>query len=274
MRLGWAGLLLPGLIFLAIFFAWPLGKMVSLSISEPSLSHNYSILTQSHLYVQSYITTFKIAAVVSAACLLIGYPYAYLMHKGGRRTAIVLGLLVMVPFWSSLLVRSWAWTIWLQDTGIINNALKKIGLINEPLPLIRSTFSICVGMTHVLLPFMVLSLYAGMRSIDPDLVRAARSLGASPATAFRKVFFPLSRVGVYTGCLLVFVLSLGFYITPALLGGPDTTMISQVIAEQVSRRGEFGRGSALALVLLVMTMILVGLGARLARLNSDRVGEE
>jgi putative spermidine/putrescine transport system permease protein len=274
LRLGWAGLLLPGLIFLAVFFGWPLVKIVSLSVSDPSLSHNYSILTQSDLYVQSYITTFKIAGIVTAVCLLIGYPYAYVMHKGGTKIAILLGVLVLVPFWSSLLVRTWAWTIWLQDTGIINEGLQSLGLIGEPLPLIRTTFSVVVGMTYVMLPFMVLSLYAGMRNIDPSLVRAARSLGASPATAFRKVFLPLSRAGVYTGCLLVFVLSLGFYITPALLGSPDTTMISEVIADQVQRRGEFGRGSALALVLLVLTLVLIALGARIASVNSDRVLKE
>jgi putative spermidine/putrescine transport system permease protein len=274
LRLGWAGLLLPGLIFLGIFFAWPIGKMISLSINDPSVGHNYSILTQSDLYVRSYITTFKIAAIVAATCLIIGYPYAYVMHKGGTKVATFLGVLVLIPFWCSLLVRSWAWTIWLQDTGIINNALKKIGLIDQPLPLIRNTLSITIGMVHVLLPYMVLSLYAGMRNIDPTLVRAARSLGASPWTAFRKVFLPLSRAGIYTGCLLVFVLSLGFYITPALLGGPGTTMISEVIADQVSRQADFGRGSSLAIVLLVLTLVLVGLGARLARVGSDRVIEE
>lgn len=264
---GWGWLALPGVLFLLLFFGWPLVDMAVRSFTEPSPS-NYEIFTASPVYRDAYVTTFRVALVTTFACLLLGYPYAYLMHVSGRRVALLLGFFVLLPFWSSILVRTYAWTVWLQDTGIVNTVLTDLGVIDEPLALMRNTLGTTIGMTHVLLPFMVLSLYAGMRRIDPVLTRAAKSMGATPWTAFRRVFLPLSASGIYAGCLIVFVISLGFYLTPAILGDPSDALVGQMIVDQVSGQLEFGVGSALGLVLLALTLLAVWLGTRVIDLGT------
>ena len=167
------------------------------------------------------------------------------------RVAGLLLIAVLLPFWSSLLVRTFAWQVILRDTGIINTFLIDLGVISEPLTLIRTTGGVIIGMSHILLPFMVLPIYAVMRRIDPEFGRAAANLGASPASAFLRVFVPLSLPGVVAGCLLVFVLALGFYITPALLGGLRDQMISQLIVQQVQQRLDWGFGTAMSVLLMV-----------------------
>ena len=263
---GWTLLALPGLIFLLAFFGYPLLEMVIRSVTDPSPA-NYRIFTDSPIYARTLGTTFRTAFIVTLACLLLGYPYAYLMHQAGPKLAAALGLFVLLPFWSSLLVRTYAWTVWLQDSGVVNAVLQRIGLIDEPLALIRNTLSVTIGMTHVLLPFMVLPLYAVMRRIDPGLTQAAASLGAGPFTAFRRVFLPLSLPGIFAGCLLVFVLAIGFYITPAILGNPQDAMISELIVNQVSQQLQFGTGAALGVVLLVVTLLVLGIGSRFVRVR-------
>jgi putative spermidine/putrescine transport system permease protein len=262
----WALIAVPGLAFLGVFFFFPLFQMAIRSFTDPSPS-NYSIFVDSPVYLRTLVTTFKTAFIVTIACLVLGYPYAYVMRQAKPHIAAILGFLVLVPFWLSLLVRSYAWTIWLQDSGLINTTLQAIGIVEHPLGLIRNTFGVTVAMTHILLPYMVLSLYAVMRGIDPDLSAAASGLGAGPFTAFRKVFLPLSMPGVLAGSLLVFVLSLGFYITPALLGSPHNEMISQLIVNQVGTQLQFGIGAAVAMVLLGLTLAILFLGTRLVRVR-------
>jgi putative spermidine/putrescine transport system permease protein len=262
----WTLLALPGLLFLLVFFGYPLVEMAIRSFTDPS-PENYRIFVDSPVYSRTLATTFQTAFIVTAVCLLLGYPYAYVMHQAGPRLAGVLAVLVLVPFWSSLLVRTYAWTVWLQDSGVVNSVLRRAGVIDEPLELIRNTLGVTVGMTHILLPFMVLPLYAVMRRIDPELTPAAASLGAGPFTAFRRVFLPLSLPGVYAGSLLVFVLALGFYITPALLGDPQNAMISELIVNQVSQQLQFGIGAAIGVVLLVLTLIVLGIGSRFVRVR-------
>ncbi|MFL5755111.1 MAG: ABC transporter permease, partial [Chloroflexota bacterium] len=155
----------------------------------------------------------------------------------------------------------------LQDSGVINSFLRSIRVISGPLPLIRSAIGVTIGMSYVLLPFMVLPIYAVMQRIEPDLGRAAAGLGASPFRSFRRVFLPLSLPGVVAGCLLVFVLSLGFYITPALLGSPRDAMLSEVIVERVSQQLDFPQGSALAMILLGLTLVLLALASRVVRVG-------
>ena len=178
---------------------------------------------------------------------------------------------VLLPFWSSLLVRTYAWTVLLQTTGVINSFLRGIGLIDEPIQLMRNTLGVQIGMSYILLPFMVLPIYAVMRRIDPDLTPAAAGLGAGPITAFRRVFLPLSLPGVFAGVLLVFVLALGFYITPALLGSPSNTMLSELIVLQIQRELKFGVGAALGMVLLALTLVLLAVASRFVRIG-DAVG--
>lgn len=263
---GWALLMLPCLVFLAVVFIAPLIVMAWRSVTDPSPA-NYALFFQSTLYRDVLWTTIWTSVVVTAVCFLLGYPYAYVMHVAGPKVAAVLGALVLLPFWSSFLVRSYAWMVLLQNSGVINETLIRGGVIDEPLQLMRNTLGVAIGLTHIFLPFMVLPIYASMRRVDPDLVPAAGILGARPFTAFRKVFFPLTLAGVYAGCLLVFVLALGFYITPALLGSPQNAMYSELVVIQVSELLNFGAGSALAIVLLLVTVGLLWLGNRVVRLD-------
>jgi putative spermidine/putrescine transport system permease protein len=260
----WAALLVPAVAFVAVFFLVPLGEMVYRSVTEPSAS-NYSEFFETSAYVRVLGQTFRTALIVTACCVLLGYPYAYAMRRFGPAGFALLSLALLLPFWSSLLVRSFAWITLLQDTGVINRALLDLGIVDEPVSLIRNSLGVTIGMTHIMLPYMVLPLYAVMARIDLSLSDAAASLGASPARAFWRVFLPLSLPGLTAGALLVFVLSLGFYITPALLGGPQDVLIGQLIADQVTTNVNFGFASAIGIVLLVLTLVALGVGARLLR---------
>jgi putative spermidine/putrescine transport system permease protein len=269
---GWALLAVPGIAFLAVFFVVPMGLMLARSFTDPS-PENYVVFVQSPLYVRVLMNTFWTAFLVTVVCLLAGYTYAYAMYRAGRWLAPLLIILVIFPFWSSFLVRSYAWMVLLQDSGLINNALVAIGLVERPLQLMRNTLGVSIGMTHIFLPFMVLPIYAAMRRMDPDLPLAASSLGARPRAAFWRVFFPLTLPGVYAGCLLVFVPALGFFITPALLGSPRNQMFSELIVLQVSSLLRFGVGSALAVILLVTTLVLVWVGTRVVNVREFLGGQ-
>lgn len=265
----WAVLILPAAAFLVVFFLAPLIEMSARSITEPpgaGLS-NYARFFEQEAYVRVLANTFWIAGLTTAACLLIGFPFAYLMTIAPPRVAGLLLIAVLLPFWSSALVRTFAWQVLLRDTGIINSLLQDVGLASEPLPLIRSTAGVVIGMTHLLLPFMVLPIWAVLRRVDPEYGRAAASLGASPFTAFRRIVLPLSLPGVLAGSLLVFVLALGFYITPALLGGPRDQMISQLIVEQVQRQLDWGFGAAMSVLLMAATFVILFLASRFVRLR-------
>jgi putative spermidine/putrescine transport system permease protein len=258
---GWTLLAAPGVAFLALFFVVPMAGMFIRSFTDPS-PENYLVFFQSPLYLRVLLTTFWTAFLVTAVCLVLGYIYAYAMYRAGRWTLILLVALLILPFWSSFLVRSYAWMVLLQDSGLINTALLEAGLIERPLQLMRNTLGVAIGMTHIFLPFMVLPIYAAMRRMDPDLPFAASSLGARPLATFRRVFFPLTLPGVYAGSLLVFVPALGFFITPALLGSPRNQMFSELIVLQVNQLLQFGVGSALAVILLATTLVLVWVGTR------------
>lgn len=262
-RFGVEWLLVVPLAFLALAYLVPLLQMVVMSFTEPSPgAGNYVALTQTPLYLRSLWVTLKISLIVMLVCLLLGYPYAYVMHLGGRRWFGVLTVLVLLPFMSSLLVRSFAWTTILGSQGVINNLLVALGVVEEPVQLVKNTLGVVIGMSHVLLPYLVLPTYAAMRRIDDTLMPAALGLGASRIKAFARVFLPLSTPGVVAGCFLVFVLSIGFYITPELLGGPRDQMLGQLIVRQVSPLLQFGLASAIGVVLLVVTLVVLGLAGR------------
>jgi putative spermidine/putrescine transport system permease protein len=265
----WSALALPAILFLAAFFLVPLVAMGVRSVTDPpgaGLS-NYEQFFAQQASVRVLINTFWIALIATVTCLVVGYPYAYLMTVVPGRVAGLLLIAVLLPFWSSLLVRTFAWQVILRDTGIINRFLLDLGLISEPLTLIRTTAGVILGMSHILLPFMVLPLYAVMRRIDPEFGRAAANLGASPATAFLRVFLPLSLPGILAGCLLVFVLALGFYITPALLGGLRDQMISQLIVQQIQQRLDWGFGTAMSVLLVGITLAILLVMSRAVRLR-------
>jgi putative spermidine/putrescine transport system permease protein len=265
----WSLLVLPAVVFLAVFFLAPLVTMSLRSVTDPQDAglSNYARFFADEAYLRVLINTFWIALVSTVTCLVVGYPFAYLMTVVSGRVAGLLLIAVLLPFWSSLLVRTFAWQVILRDTGIINRFLLDLGLISSPLTLIRTTLGVILGMSHILLPFMVLPLYAVMRRIDPEYGRAAANLGAPPMSAFLRVFVPLSLPGVVAGCLLVFVLALGFYITPALLGGLHDQMISQLIVQQIQQRLDWGFGTAMSVVLMVITLVILFIASRLVHLR-------
>jgi len=213
--------------------------------------------------------TLWISGVVTLLCLALGYPTAwYLSQQAGGKAAVLL-LLVLLPFWTSLLVRTVAWVVLLQREGVINDALLRAGLITEPLKMIFNRFAVYVAMVHVLLPFMILPLYSVMKAIPPSYIRAAASLGAPPLVAWLRVYLPQTLPGIGAGCLMVFIQALGYYVTPALVGGADDQMISYFIAFYASRTINWGMAAALALILLAATMALYAVYQRL--LGFDRL---
>lgn len=208
--------------------------------------------------------TFAISGLVTLLCLLVGYPYALLITKA---TGWVRGLMlaaVLLPLWTSLLVRTAAWFILLQENGVINDTLISIGLINEPLGLIFNRSGVVIAMTHVLLPLMVLPIYSTLLTIPKNLMPAAASLGAHPMRAFIRVLLPLSFSGIAAGSLLVFMSAIGYYITPALLGGAGDQMVSAFIAGHAQNTGNWGMASALGIVLLVVTLVLYAVYDRIS----------
>jgi putative spermidine/putrescine transport system permease protein len=223
------------------------------------------------IFVQVLGRTFAIAIAVTVLCLLLGYPLAYVLASAPTRTANALLVLVLLPFWTSLLVRTSAWIVLLQHEGVINSALLQAGLIDGPLELLYRRAAVYAAMTHVLLPFMVLPLYAGMRTIPAVHVRAALSLGATPLVAFRRVYAPQTLPAVGAGVLMVFIQALGYYITPALVGGPDDQMLSYFIAFYASKTINWGMAAALSLALLAATIALYWVYDRLVGIDRIRM---
>ncbi|WP_214414544.1 ABC transporter permease [Sphaerisporangium fuscum] len=263
-------LLLPALVALAVFFLYPLAVVAWDAFTDPAPGlGNFTWFFGERANLDTLTRTFTTALWVTLVSLLLSYPYAYAMTVAGPRLRGVLTMLVLLPFWTSLMVRTFAWVILLQDTGVINQILGVFGL--GPFGLIRTQTGVIIGMVQLLMPFMVLPLYAVMSGIDRRLLPAARSLGARPATAFVTVYMPLSLPGVSAGCLTVFISALGFYITPALLGSPTDALISQQIFTQVSGLLKWGRGGAMGVVLLGLTLAMIALLAVSLRRAGKRV---
>ncbi|GAA1614647.1 ABC transporter permease [Leucobacter chromiireducens] len=262
-------LLLPAYALLIGVFAYPLLESVWRSFSDPTLGFdNYTWALSNPNNVGVITRTFGNALLATVICLALAYPYAYLMTIVGAKARAALVVIALIPFWTSLMIRTFAWIVLLQDGGVVNTLLGLFGI--GPLELLRTNTGVIIGLSHVLMPFMVLPLYAVMSGIDLRLVTAARSLGARPAVAFAKVFVPLSLPGVAAGSLLVFIQALGFYVTPALLGSPSDSMLAQSIYAQVSGLLEWGRGGALGVILLVITVLLLGIIGLVARLSSRK----
>jgi len=249
-------LLLPLIAYLGMFYAYPIAAMMFRSISEPYWTvEHFAKLFHEGIYLHVLWMTTEIATGVTLAALLLGYPVAYLLARLDRAKSNLLLILVLVPFWTSVLVRTYAWMVLLGRQGVVNQLLLAIGVIDQPLRLLNTTFAVYIAMVHVLLPFMILPLYGVMCGLDEDLLRAAQGLGAAPFAVFRQVWLPLSLPGVFAGCLLVFILALGFFITPALVGGPRDLMIAVLIQQQVDLFN-WPFASALAVVLLAAALIV------------------
>ncbi|PBC04495.1 ABC transporter permease [Mesorhizobium sp. WSM3860] len=264
-------LTLPALVLLAAVIGYPLLTIVLRSLSEPAWGvQNYAWFFGAPVNLAVLQRTFSISAWVTLVCVVCAYPYAYLMTAVGPRMRLILVLCVLIPFWVSGVVRTLSWVILLQDSGVINSLLRSAGFAG--IRLIRTQTGVVIGMAQVLLPFMILPLYSVMKGIDLRLVQAARSLGARPSRAFLTVYLPLSLPGVYAGAIIVFILALGFYITPALLGGPRSTMLSTLVQTQVLSLLQWGRGGAMGVVLLVTTFLLLALAAPVMRSRHREAG--
>ena len=226
------------------------------------------------IYLQLFRRTLQVSVAVTALCLLLGYPLAFLIAHAPPRRAALLLVAVLLPFWTSLLVRTTAWIVLLQTQGVINDLLVGLGLVGDDrrLELVYNMTGTLIAMTHVLLPFMVLSLYSVMRTIDPWYLRAAASLGAGPVQAFWRVYWPLSLPGVGAGSLLVFIMALGYYITPALVGGRSGQLISNLIAYHMQESLNWGLAAALGAILLLCVLLLYVVYDRVVGINRLRLG--
>ncbi|WP_028035050.1 ABC transporter permease [Chelativorans sp. J32] len=256
----WPWLLLaPLAIYLAIFFLVPLIDVAIMSFTEPRLSiANYQKVLTGALYQKVFLNTFMTAALVTLACLCVGYPLAYLMNASKPRTAMLILLLVTMSFWTSFLVRTYAWMVLLGNNGPIVAFLRAVGFETPP-QLLFTRFSSTLAMVHILAPYMIMNIYSVMRKIDPVLIRSAESLGARGFSLFRHVYLPLTAPGIANGCVLVFVICLGFYVTPVLLGSPREQMIAGLIGHQIEEFLAFGMGSAMAMVLLAITLAILAI---------------
>ena len=260
-------LLIPAIAMLGLLFITPLFwlfiDVFSRESSVSDLAERFVEVLTSRPVMFALITTNWICLLVTALSLVIGYPIAYYMaNRTGWRFALVL-FCIIVPYFTSVIVRTYSWMVLLGRNGIINQTLQSVGLIDVPIPLLYNKLGILIGMTYVLLPYMILTLYAAMRGIDPSLTRAAFGLGASRIYTFWRIYFPLSLHGVISGSLIVFILAIGFFLTPALMGGPGDVMIAMLIERSVEITLDWTTAAIMSIVLLVVTLILYGVYYRL-----------
>lgn len=248
-------IVLPAVLMLVVLYLLPLGDVLMTSVRDPKPGlANYGLLFTSGSVQKTLITTARIAAITTFFALVLGYAVAYAMRAATTRRQRLMLFCVLLPFWISVLVRSFAWLTILGPQGPINAALQGMGLTDEPVQLARNETGVLIAMVHVMLPYAILTLYANMRGIDAGLVSAARSLGASRFQAFRMVFLPLTRPGMIGAATLVFILSLGFYVTPAILGGGRVLMVAQYTALQISETSRWGLGTMLAATLMIAVL--------------------
>ena len=250
-------LVLPALALLLLAFVGPVGWLLARAFTQPQLGlQNFEARWQRPGYLQVLWNTVEISAMVTPICVLLGFPIAHAMATGSPRLRRWLVFIVLLPFWTSLLVRTFATVILLQRTGPVNAVLIGLGLTSEPLPLLYNMTGVMAGALQVLLPFVIFPLHAAMARIDPAFMQAALTLGARPARAFFRVYLPLTFPGLITGAALVFISTLGYFVTPAMLGGPRQTMIAQLIQDQIAQFGNWGMAGALSLVLLAISGVL------------------
>ena len=253
-----AGLVSPSFLILGALLFIPVGWLFWLSFFEQDgfTVENYTRMLVEPAYISIFVVTFQLSVLVTLLAVLLGYPVAYMIAMLPPRAASVCLTLVLIPFWTALLVRTYAWLVLLQRRGVVNALLMKWGWIEDPLPLVHNFTGTVIGMLHIMIPFLVLPLYANMRAISRDYTRAAASLGASPVAAFWRVYLPLSVPGLAAGTVMVFVICLGFYITPQFLGGGRVTTISMKIQQNVATYFNWGAASSLGVVLFIVTLLV------------------
>ena len=268
-------LTLPAIIAVCLVIVIPVGWLFSLSFldSNGDLSLvNYEKMIAYKSYLRVFKTTFNVSFLTTFLCIVIGYPLAYFLSQIPRKYVGLFMLTVLLPFWTSLLVRTYAWLVMLQRNGLINNFAIDLGIWDAPVKLAHNLNGTLIGMVHIMLPFLVLPLYAAMRRIERHALQAAANLGATPVQAFWQIFVPLSLPGVVAGSLIVFVLCLGFYVTPAVLGGGKVILVSMQITAILEDQFNWGAASALGVVLLVSTFAVLLLASRFLKLDSVMFG--
>src|SRR5690554_647684 len=268
-------------LWLLLFFLLPFGIVLKISVAEPIIAQppftplfgpdgslqatldNYRFLLEDHLYLVAYLNSLKLAGISTLLCLLIGYPMAYGIARAPRATRNILLLLVILPFWTSFLLRVYAWMGILRNNGLINNLLMSLGIIDQPIRMMNTDFAIYIGITYSYLPFMILPLYAALERLSPDLVEAAQDLGCRPWKAFATITLPLSLPGIIAGCLLVFIPAVGEFVIPSLLGGPDSLMIGRVLWDEFFGNRDWPVASAVAIALLLVLVVPIMLFQRM-----------
>ena len=236
----------------------PFGSLLSYADGFVTLKvklANYLFLAQDELYLATYISSIKFAAITTALCLIIGYPFAYFMARARATVRPVLLMLVMLPFWTSFLLRIYAWKGILADQGLLNDLLLKMGLVTQPLHIMNTQYSLLIGMVYAYLPFMILPLYSNLVKMDMRFLEAAADLGATPWQAFWRITVPLSKSGIIAGAMLVFIPAVGEYVIPELLGGPETLMIGRVLWDEFFTNNDWPLASAVAVVVILFILI-------------------
>ncbi|SDF66773.1 MULTISPECIES: ABC transporter permease [Thalassobaculum] len=261
-------LIAPAVLLMLVFYIYPLIQVLWISVTDPVPGlGNYSELIDRALIHRIWMTTIRVCVITTVITVVCGYIVAYTMAQVGERQRTWMMFCVLLTFWLSVLIRAFAWVMLLRTQGLINTGLQELGLIDQPLRLVRNEFGVIVGMVHFMLPLAVLPIYSNMTGIQDRLVSAARGLGASPWVAFKDVYLPLSKPGLIAATILVFVFSLGFFITPALLGGGKVVMISEYIQVSFEETLRWGQATMLASTLLFSVFLSLALVARFVDLK-------
>lgn len=257
-------LALPSVVLLLAFFAVPVALLLARSVTEPQPGlHNYAELLGSGTYARIFVNTFLVATIVTVVTAVVAFPVAWALAILPQTWSRILFGIIVLSMWTNLLARTYAWMVLLQQTGLINRMLIGAGIIDRPLPLVNNLTGVTIGMVYIMLPFMILPLVGTIRRIDPAILQAAALCGATRMQALTRVLLPLAMPGLAAGALMVFVMSLGYFVTPSLLGGTANMMLAEMIVQQVQSLVNWGLGGAAAFILLVVTLALYAVQLRL-----------
>lgn len=256
-------LAMPAILLLLAFFVIPVAALLLRSVTEPQPGlQNYAALIGSTTYARIFFNTFFVAGVVTLVTILIAFPVAWALAIMPSRWASVIFAVILLSMWTNLLARTYAWMVLLQQTGLVNRMLMALGIVDQPVQLTNNLVGVTIGMVYIMLPFMILPLLGVIRKIDPAILQAAALCGATKWQALTRILLPLATPGIASGGLMVFVMSLGYFVTPALLGGTANMMLAEMIAQQVQSLVNWGMGGAAAFILLVVTLGLYAVQLR------------
>lgn len=262
-------LVTPFLALVMVMFAVPLFNILWLSFTDPQPGlANYAALIEKESLRKLIWTTLRVCLITTALSVLLGYGVSYAMANASETARQRMLLLILISFWISVLVRTFSWLMLLGRNGLLNNGLISVGLISDPIPFVRNELGVLIGMVHYMIPYAVLPIFASMQALDARVLQASRNLGASPAQTFWRIYLPLTKQGVIAGALLVFILSLGFYVTPAILGGGKVLMVAEYISVQVLVTLKWGTAAMLAVVMLVSVLCLLYVMSRFVKLSA------